>query len=183
MKNMFFRISGVFLLPLLSGSLVFPPGQANAKSLRGSTTSTYLLQNEKYQPLGEVVAERKKRRRRRTAPIKKKGIGKEATQKKISPQKDKPAKQSRRKRRRRRGTTPPAEPPSEKTEYQDETKVKTIEGVKVLEDRWRILYKENLIDPYNQNIVKGDRPILGQDIFFTARADSITRFEFFGLVS
>ena len=30
-------------------------------------------------------------------------------------------------------------------------------------DRWRIGYTRNLVDPYNQNVLKGDYPILGQN--------------------
>ena len=34
-------------------------------------------------------------------------------------------------------------------------------------DRWRIGYKRNIVDPYNQNILKGDYPIPGtQNLFF-----------------
>src|SRR4030095_10332251 len=34
-------------------------------------------------------------------------------------------------------------------------------------DRWRIGYKLNILDPYNQNILKGDYPIPGtQNLFF-----------------
>ena len=34
-------------------------------------------------------------------------------------------------------------------------------------DRWRIGYKRNLLDPYNQNVLKGDYPIPGtQNLFF-----------------
>ena len=34
-------------------------------------------------------------------------------------------------------------------------------------DRWRIGYKRNIVDPYNQNVLKGDYPIPGtQNLFF-----------------
>ena len=53
-------------------------------------------------------------------------------------------------------------------------------------DRWRIGipgdYVQNvrgsLIDPYNQNLLKGDYPIIGQDIFFNATLTSDTLVEF-----
>src|SRR4051794_22215767 len=37
-------------------------------------------------------------------------------------------------------------------------------------DRWRLvdalgLHKENVFDPYNQNVLKGDKPIFGEDWF------------------
>lgn len=88
----------------------------------------------------------------------------------------------RKKRRRRRRARPVEVKPAEKEEYQDETTIKTIEGFKTFEDRWRILYEENLVDPYNRNILKGDRPVIGQDIFFTVKLDSISRVEWFGMV-
>ena len=38
-------------------------------------------------------------------------------------------------------------------------------------DRWRIGYKRNIIDPYNQNILKGDYPIPGtQNLFLSSLA-------------
>jgi hypothetical protein len=42
-------------------------------------------------------------------------------------------------------------------------------------DRWRIVYKRNILDPYNQNILKGDYPILGQNTFlvFTGTSDTL----------
>ena len=184
MKKFKFRILlALFLLPLFLWLVALPPVPAYSKQLSGSpNTYKYSLQNEKYEKLGEVVAKRKKRRRRSKTPIQNKPVDQKEKSKKISPSKDQPTKKSRRTKRRRRGAKAIAEPMSEKTEYQDATKVKNIEGVKPLEDRWRILYQENLIDPYNQNILKGDRPVLGQDIFFTARVDSISSFEFFGTV-
>jgi len=46
-------------------------------------------------------------------------------------------------------------------------------------DRWTSLfYRSNLIDPYNQNILKGDYPIIGQDIFFIFTGISDTLYEF-----
>lgn len=33
-------------------------------------------------------------------------------------------------------------------------------------DRWRMNYQPNIFDPYNQNVLKGDYPILGQNTFF-----------------
>jgi hypothetical protein len=48
-------------------------------------------------------------------------------------------------------------------------------------DRWRILdalgRKENLLDPYNTNTLKGDKPISGDDWFLNIAAISDTRFE------
>jgi len=45
-------------------------------------------------------------------------------------------------------------------------------------DRWRIGYKRNIIDPYNQNVLKGDYPILGQNTFFVFTGISDTLAEF-----
>ena len=45
-------------------------------------------------------------------------------------------------------------------------------------DRWRIGYKRNIVDPYNQNILKGDYPILGtQNTFFVFTGTSDTLVE------
>ncbi len=55
-----------------------------------------------------------------------------------------------------------------------------IKGAEVIDDRWRILYKKNIIDPYNQNVLKGDYPVIGQDKFFVFRADSISTLQWFG---
>jgi hypothetical protein len=45
-------------------------------------------------------------------------------------------------------------------------------------DRWRIGYQRNIIDPYNQNILKGDYPIPGtQNTFFVFTAISDTLVE------
>ena len=45
-------------------------------------------------------------------------------------------------------------------------------------DRWRIGYKRNIIDPYNQNILKGDYPIPGtQNTFFVFTGISDTLVE------
>jgi len=45
-------------------------------------------------------------------------------------------------------------------------------------DRWRINYKRNIIDPYNQNILKGDYPIPGtQNTFFVFTGISDTLIE------
>jgi hypothetical protein len=42
-------------------------------------------------------------------------------------------------------------------------------------DRWRIGYKRNILDPYNQNVLKGDYPIPGtQNLFFVFTAISDT---------
>ena len=47
-----------------------------------------------------------------------------------------------------------------------------------IRDRWRILYGKNFIDPYAQNLLKGDYPILGQqDVFFNFTAISDSLFE------
>jgi len=46
-------------------------------------------------------------------------------------------------------------------------------------DRWRLPgYKRNVINPYRQNVLKGDYPIFGQDIFFIFTGISDTLFEF-----
>ncbi len=45
-------------------------------------------------------------------------------------------------------------------------------------DRWRLLNPRNIIDPYNQNILKGDYPILGQNTFFVFTGISDTLADF-----
>lgn len=47
-----------------------------------------------------------------------------------------------------------------------------------LEDRWRIGYTPNVLNPYRQNVLKGDYPILGQHTFFIFTGISDTLFEF-----
>ena len=45
-------------------------------------------------------------------------------------------------------------------------------------DRWRIGYKRNIVDPYNQNVLKGDYPIPGtQNTFFVFTGTSDTLVE------
>ena len=132
--------------------LVFFPIRLAQAKSANTTKYIYSEEHGKYKRLGEVVAEREKRRRRRSGS-----------------KKEKPSSEA-------------AEKSSEKPKYQDEGEVKKIEGFKVFTDRWRILYEENLIDPYNRNLFKGDRPIFGQDIFFVARMDSISKFEWYGTV-
>src|SRR5437667_3488422 len=70
---------------------------------------------------------------------------------------------------RRRLVTPP-----EKFEPEDKPE---DEDFQPFTDRWRIVppaYEVNiqgsLLDPYNQNILKGDRPIFGNDIFLNLSA-------------
>ena len=46
-----------------------------------------------------------------------------------------------------------------------------------MQDRWRIGYTGRLLDPYNQNILKGDYPIAGQNTFFVLTLVSDTLFE------
>lgn len=46
-------------------------------------------------------------------------------------------------------------------------------------ERWRLPgYKRNIINPYSQNVLKGDFPIIGNDIFFIFTGISDTLFEF-----
>src|SRR3972149_5787257 len=46
-------------------------------------------------------------------------------------------------------------------------------------DRWRLPgYKRNVINPYSQNVLKGDYPIFGQDVFFIFTGISDTLFEY-----
>lgn len=51
-----------------------------------------------------------------------------------------------------------------------------------LPDRWRIVdalgYKQNLFDPYNRNVLKGDKPVYGDDWFFSLSAISDTVYEY-----
>ncbi|MGQ0793519.1 MAG: hypothetical protein ACT4NX_05455 [Deltaproteobacteria bacterium] len=51
-------------------------------------------------------------------------------------------------------------------------------SAKSILDRWRLLYNRNLIDPYNQNVLKGDYPVIGDEIFFSFTGISDTLFEF-----
>lgn len=46
-----------------------------------------------------------------------------------------------------------------------------------IRDRWRIGYAGGLLDPYSQNILKGDYPIIGQNIFFNFIGVSDSLFE------
>jgi hypothetical protein len=46
-----------------------------------------------------------------------------------------------------------------------------------IQDRWRIGYSRNLLNPYQQNVLKGDYPILGQHLFFVFTGVSDTLFE------
>ena len=46
-----------------------------------------------------------------------------------------------------------------------------------IRDRWRIGYAGRLLDPYSQNLLKGDYPIIGQNIFFNFIGVSDSLFE------
>jgi hypothetical protein len=46
-----------------------------------------------------------------------------------------------------------------------------------IRDRWRIGYTGTWWDPYNQNVLKGDYPIFGQNTFFSFTGTSDTLFE------
>ena len=46
-----------------------------------------------------------------------------------------------------------------------------------IRDRWRIGYTGRWYDPYNQNVLKGDYPLFGQDVFFSFTAVSDSLFE------
>ena len=47
-----------------------------------------------------------------------------------------------------------------------------------VEDRWRLGYQRNLLNPYKQNVLKGDYPIVGQHTFLVCTGISDTLFEF-----
>lgn len=47
-----------------------------------------------------------------------------------------------------------------------------------VEDRWRIGYRRNILNPYQQNLLKGDYPIIGQHTFFVFTGISDTLLEF-----
>ena len=47
-----------------------------------------------------------------------------------------------------------------------------------VEDRWRLGYSRNIFNPYTQNVLKGDYPILGQHTFFVFTGVSDALFEF-----
>lgn len=46
-----------------------------------------------------------------------------------------------------------------------------------IRDRWRIGYAGGLLDPYAQNVLKGDYPVLGQNVFFNFTGISDSLFE------
>ena len=46
-----------------------------------------------------------------------------------------------------------------------------------IRDRWRIGYAGGLLNPYSQNLLKGDYPVIGQDIFFSFVGISDSLFE------
>lgn len=46
-----------------------------------------------------------------------------------------------------------------------------------IRDRWRIGYGGGLLDPYAQNVLKGDYPVLGQNVFFNFTGVSDSLFE------
>lgn len=46
-----------------------------------------------------------------------------------------------------------------------------------IRDRWRIGYSGGLLDPYSQNLLKADYPVIGQDIFFNFVGISDSLFE------
>jgi hypothetical protein len=63
-----------------------------------------------------------------------------------------------------------------------EPAVDTLRDAESIPDRWRLVsmlgYRENLWDPYNgNNVLKGDRPIFGEDWFFALTAISDTVIE------
>ena len=43
-----------------------------------------------------------------------------------------------------------------------------------VEDRWRLGYQRNLLNPYKQNVLKGDYPIVGQHTFLVCTGISDT---------
>ncbi len=59
----------------------------------------------------------------------------------------------------------------------DTLALKKVKHFKPVPDRWRGILPppKSVIDPYNQNILKGDYPIIGQNVFFvlTATADNL----------
>ena len=83
---------------------------------------------------------------------------------------------------RKRGARRKKEDPKKtlKEKKKTQKQIKEIKGSEVIEDRWRVLYKKNIFDPYNQNILKGDYPLIGQDKFFVFRSDSISTLQWFG---
>ena len=46
-----------------------------------------------------------------------------------------------------------------------------------IRDRWRIGYAAGILDPYSQNVLKGDYPVIGQNIFFNFIGISDSLFE------
>ena len=46
-----------------------------------------------------------------------------------------------------------------------------------IRDRWRIGYVGGFLNPYSQNLLKGDYPVVGQDIFFNFTGVSDSLFE------
>lgn len=66
---------------------------------------------------------------------------------------------------------------SQESTQQDTTQIPDFEPIP---DRWRGILPPSgrKLDPYNQNVLKGDYPIIGQDVFFilTAVADNFAEF-------
>lgn len=104
------------------------------------------------------------------------------------PQKPKDDQQALKKRKRRRSpkakrkSNSQGSPEKPEVEKKKEEPIIPVKGFETVEDRWRTLYKKNIIDPYNQNVLKGDYPVFGQDTFFSFRADAVSKLQFFGMV-
>ncbi len=74
---------------------------------------------------------------------------------------------------------PPRAPPRDPTAVSPPTPAAFPDDFLALPDRWRIMenlgVEERLYDPYSQNMLKGDRPIFGEDYFvvLSAISDSV----------
>ena len=136
MKNSSSRCTTlIWVASIFLSFLFFSSGLVYSKPIsRTSSNYLYSQESKRYESAEEIVAERRKRRRRR-APKQNKISEQKNIEKKISSPNAKSSKKTKRKRRRRRRGKPEPVKHSEKKEYQDETKIKTIEGVKPFEDR------------------------------------------------
>ena len=77
-----------------------------------------------------------------------------------------------------RRQAPEAAPKEEEPAFEKPSGDEEVEDFTPIEDRWRIGYQGGWLDPYNQNVLKGDYPIFGQNVFFAFTGTSDTLIEF-----
>jgi hypothetical protein len=79
---------------------------------------------------------------------------------------------------RRRPDLGPAEAETERPSREEAPEATERNVFSPVEDRWRLGFIRNILNPYTQNVLKGDYPILGQHTFFVFTGVSDTLFEF-----